>query len=46
MKNPPKSICFGSFHQNKSYSHLLQILTIRNPYTMYIDAKSDRYGKI
>ena len=34
IKNPLKSICFGSFHQNKSYPHLSQILTIRTPYTM------------
>ena len=44
-KNPPKSICYGSFHQNKFYSHLSQILTIRTPYTMYIDAKSARCWK-
>ena len=42
IRNPPKSICHGSFHQNKSYPHLLQILTIRTPYTMYFDAKSAR----
>ena len=42
MKNPPKSLCYGSFHQNKSYPHLLQILTIRTPYTLSIDAKSAR----
>ena len=42
MKNTPKSICYGNFHQNKSYPHLSQILTIRTPYTMYIDAKSAR----
>ena len=29
IKNPPKSICYGSFDQNKSYPHLSQILTIR-----------------
>ena len=22
IKNPPKSICYGSFHQNKSYPNL------------------------
>ena len=22
IKKPPKSICYGSFHQNKSYPHL------------------------
>ena len=45
IKNPPKSICYGSFHQNKSYPHLSQILTIRIPYRMYIDAKSARCWK-
>ena len=40
IKNPPKSICYGSFHQNKPYLHLAQIMTIRTPYTMCIDAKS------
>ena len=45
INNPAKSICYGSFHQNKSYPHLSQILTIRTPYTMYIDAKSARCWK-
>ena len=40
IKNPPKSICYGSFQQNKPYPHLSQILTIRTPHTMYIDVKS------
>ena len=42
IKNPPKSICYGNFHQNQSCTHLLQILTIKTPYTMCIDAKSAR----
>ena len=42
IKNPPKSICYGSFHQNKSYPHLLQIVTIRTPYAMWTDARSAR----
>ena len=45
IKNPPKSICYGSFHQTKSYPHLLQILTFRTPYTMCIDVKSARCWK-
>ena len=45
VRNPLKSICYGSFHQNKSYPHLSQILTIRTPYTMCIDAKSARCWK-
>ena len=39
LKNPPHSLCYGSFHQNKHYPNLSQILTIRLSYTMYIDAK-------
>ena len=45
IKNPRKSICYGSFHQNKSYPHLSQILTITTPHTMCIDAKSARCWK-
>ena len=45
LKNPPNSLCYGCFHQNKVYPHLSQILTIRLPYTMYIDAKSVRCWK-
>ena len=45
LKNPPHSLCYGSFHQNKPYPNLSQILTIRLPYTMYIDAKSVRCCK-
>ena len=45
MKDPPKSICYGSFHQNKSYPHLSQALTIRTPYKMCIDARSARCWK-
>ena len=45
LKNPPNSLCYGCFHQNKLYPHLSQILTIRLPYTMYIDAKSARCWK-
>ena len=39
LKNPPHSLCYGSFHQNKPYPNLSQILFIRLPYTIYIDAK-------
>ena len=45
IKNPPKSICYGSFHQNKSYPHLSQTLTIKTPHTMCIGAKSVRCWK-
>ena len=46
IKNPPpQSICYGSFHQNKPYLHLSQILTNKTPHTMYIDTKSARSWK-
>ena len=45
LKNPPISFCYGCFHQNKNYPQLSQILTIRLPSTMYIDAKSTRCWK-
>ena len=45
IKKPPKSMFYGSFHQNKSYPHLSEILTISTPYTMYIDAESARCWK-
>ena len=45
INNLPKSVCYGSFHRSKPYPHLSQILTIRTPYTMCIDAKSARFWK-
>ena len=45
ISNPPKSIGYGSFHQNESYSHLSEILTIRTLFTMYIDDRSARCRK-
>ena len=45
LKNPPNSLCYGCFHQNKLHPHLSQILTVRPPYTIYIDAKSARCWK-
>ena len=42
IKYPPKSICYGSFHQKKLYPYLSQTLTLRNLYTMCIAAKSAR----
>ena len=45
IKNAPKSICYGSFHQYKPYPHLSQILIIGTPWKMCIDAISARYWK-
>ena len=46
IKNPPKSICYGSPHQNKSYPQVSQISTNRTPYAMCIDAKVLVVGNI
>ena len=46
IKNVLKLICHGSFNQNKSFTHLSQILTIRTPYAMCIDIKSAAAGSI
>ena len=45
LKNPPNSLCYGSFHPNKFHPHLSQIQTVRVPYTRYIDAESARCWK-
>ena len=45
IKNPARSVSYGSFPQNKSYPNLLEILTITTPFTMCIDAKSARCWK-
>ena len=45
LKEPLKTVCFGSLHQNKSYLFISQILTIRNPHAMHIEAKSTRCWK-
>ena len=45
LEEPPNTVCYGSFHQNKSYTFILQILTIRTPHAMHIEAKSARCWK-
>ena len=45
LKEPPITVCFGSLHQNKSYPFISQILTIRTPHAMHIEAKSARCCK-
>ena len=42
---PPKTFCYGSLHQNKTFPYVSRILTVRLPYTMYVDAKSARCWK-
>ena len=40
LRQPPKTFCYGSIHQNKTFLHVSRISTVRLPYTMHIDAKS------
>ena len=42
LKEPPNTVCYGSLHRNKAYPFISQILTIRTPHAMHIDAKSAR----
>ena len=41
LKEPPNTVCYGSL-QNKSYPFISQILTMRTPHAMHIEAKSAR----
>ena len=45
LEEPPNTVCYGSLHQNKSYPFIWQILTIRTPHAMHIEAKSARCWK-
>ena len=45
IKEPSKTVCYGSLHQNKSYPFISQILTIRTPHAMHIEANSARCWK-
>ena len=42
LKEPPDTVCYGSFHQKKSYLSILPIRTKRTPHAMHIEAKSAR----
>ena len=42
LRQPPKTFCYGSLHQNKTFPYISRILTVRLPYTMHVDAKSSR----
>ena len=45
LKEPPNTVCYGNLHQNKSHPFISQILTIRTPHAMHIEAKSARCWK-
>ena len=40
LKEPRNTVCYESFHQNKSYPFILQILTVRIPHAMHREARS------
>ena len=42
LKEPPNTACYESLQQYKSYRFFSQILTIRTPHAMHIEAKSAR----
>ena len=45
LRQPPKTFCYGSLQQNKTFPYVSRILTVRLPYTMHVDAKSARCWK-
>ena len=45
LRQPPKTFCYGSLHQNKTFPYVSRILTVRLLYTMLVDAKSARCWK-
>ena len=45
LRQPMKTFCYGSLHQNKTFPYVSRILTVRLPYTMHVDDKSARCWK-
>ena len=45
LRQPPKTFCYGSLHQNKTFPYVSRNLTVRLPYSMLVDAKSARCWK-
>ena len=45
LRQPPKTFCNGSLHQNKTLSYISRILTVRLPHTIHLDAKNARCWK-
>ena len=45
LRPPPKTFCYGSLYQNKTFPYVSRVLTVRLPYTMHVDAKSARCWK-
>ena len=42
LNEPPNTVCYGTFHHNKSYSFISQFLTVRTPHAMHFEAKGAR----
>ena len=40
LKEPPNTVCYGSFHPEKTYPFISQILTEQTPHAMHLEAKS------
>ena len=45
FKEPLNTVCYGSLHENESYLFVSQILTIRTPHALHIEAKNARCWK-
>ena len=45
LRQPPKTFCYGSLHQNKTFPYVSRIVTVRLPYIMLVDAKNARCWK-
>ena len=45
LRQPPKTFCYGSLLQSKTFPYVYRILTVWLPYTMQIDATSARWWK-
>ena len=45
LRQPPKTFCYGSLHQNKTFPLVSRVLTVRLPYAMYVDDESAKCWK-
>ena len=45
LRQPPKTFCYGSLHQNKTFPYVSRILTVRLPYTIHVTLKAPDAGK-
>ena len=45
LRQPRKTFCCGSLHQNSTFPYVSRSLTVRLPYTMHVDAQRARCSK-